>query len=356
MLDIPTEWASAKLNVRRFTPIILVIFVGGACVAILLPFVSLITWAAILAYVSWPLYRVARRPFGQFQNAAAFCMTLLLTCAVILPAFWLSVLVSRELIAAYRSLSAYLAETPMILPRFIQSIPWIGEHAQRGIDLLAGEPAVLGEQIASWLQSWSSELTGLLGGVGRAIGKLLLVMITVFFFYRSGEAIRTQSRLFVNNVLGDQLNPYFRTAGAMTRAVLYGFLATAVAQGLIAGIGYKLFGVRDSVLLGAMTGVLSIIPIIGTAVIWGPLSAYFLISGHIWKGVLLLLWGILLVHPTDNILRPLLISNATHVPFIVVLFGVIGGVAACGPVGVFVGPVILAVGLAMLRNYTGPTP
>jgi len=353
MLDIPTEWASAKLNVRRFAPMILVFFVGGACVAILLPFLSLITWAAILAYVSWPIYRVVRRPFVRFQNAAAICMTLLLTCAVILPALWLSVLVSSELIAAYRSLSAYLAETPTTLPRFIQNIPWIGEQAQRGIDLLSGEPAVLGKQVASWLQSWSRELTGLLGGVGRGIGKLLLVMITVFFFYRNGEAIRSQSRLFVNSVLGDQLDPYFRTAGAMTRAVLYGFLATAVAQGLIAGIGYEILGVRDSVLLGAMTGVLSVVPIIGTTIIWGPLSAYFFISGHIWKGILLLLWGILLVHPTDNVMRPLLISNATHVPFIVVLFGVIGGVAACGPVGVFVGPVILAVGLAMWHHYTG---
>jgi len=351
MLDAQTEWSRARIDVRRFALIVLVILVGGACVAILLPFLSLITWAAILAYVSWPLYRVVRRPFGRFQNAAAFCMTLLLTCAVILPAVWLSVLVTSELIAAYRSLSAYLAETPTVLPKFIQSIPWIGEQAQRGIDLLSGEPAVLGKQVASWLQSWSSELTGLLGGVGRGIGKLLLVMLTVFFFYRNGESIRSNGRLFVTRVFGTQLDSYLATAGAMTRAVLYGFLATAFAQGLIAGIGYEVLGVRESVLLGAMTGVLSVVPVLGTALIWGPLGAYFLITGHIWKGIILLLWGFLLVHPTDNVLRPLLISNATHVPFIVVLFGVIGGVAAWGPVGVFIGPVILAVGLAMWHSY-----
>lgn len=342
----------AGVDLKRFSPIILMIFVGGACVAIILPFLTLITWAAILAYSSWPLYRVVRRPFGRFQNVAAFVMTVLLTCAVILPALWLSLLVSRELIAAYRSLPAYFAETPMILPKYIQNVPWIGEQAQRGVDLLSGEPAVLSKQIASWLQSWSSELTGLLGGVGRGIGKLLLVMITVFFFYQDGEAIGSQSRFFVSSVLGDQLDPYFRTAGEMTRAVLYGFLATAVAQGIIAGIGYEILGVRDSVLLGAITGMLSVVPILGTALVWGPLGAFFLISGNIWKGIILLLWGILIVHPTDNILRPLLISNATHVPFIVVLFGVISGVAAWGSVGVFVGPVILAVGLAMWHKYT----
>ncbi len=351
MLDAHTEWSRARIDVRRFALIVLVILVSGACVAILLPFLSLITWAAILAYVSWPLYRVVRRPFGRLQNAAAFCMTLVLTCAVILPAVWLSVLVTSELIATYRSLSTYLVETPTVLPKFIQSIPWIGEQAQRGIDLLSGEPAVLGKQVASWLESRSSELTGLLGGVSRGIGKLLLVMLTVFFFFRNGESIRSKGRLFLTRVFGEQLDSYLATAGVMTRAVLYGFLATAFAQGLIAGIGYAILGVSESVLLGAMTGVLSVVPVLGTALVWGPLGAYFLITGHIWKGIILLLWGFLLVHPTDNVLRPLLISNATHVPFIVVLFGVIGGVAAWGPVGVFVGPVILAVGLSMWHSY-----
>jgi predicted PurR-regulated permease PerM len=270
---------------------------------------------------------------------------------VILPILWLSILVSNELIYAYRSLAVYLAEKPAILPDFIHRIPWLGEQAQRQIDQLSGGPAVLSNQIAGWIQTWASEITGLVGGVGRSIGKLLVVMLTLFFFYRDGEYIRRQFRLVVTKLFGDRLDRYIVTVGAMTRAVLYGFLITAFAQGLIAGVGYAILGLHGSVLLGALTGILSVVPVLGTALVWGPLGAYLLITGHIWKGVILLMWGLLLVHPTDNVLRPLLISNATHVPFIIVMFGVIGGVAATGLVGVFVGPIALALGLAIWRSW-----
>jgi predicted PurR-regulated permease PerM len=340
-----------RFDLRRFALGVLVFFIGCACLTILRPFLASITWAAILAYGSWPLYRVVRRPFGRFQNSAAFCMTVLLTCAVILPILWLSVLVSSELIYAYRSLAAYLAEKPAILPDFIHRIPWLGEQAQQQIDQLSGGPAVLSSQMAGWIQSWASEITAMLGGVGRSIGKLLIVMFTLFFFYRDGESIRRQCRLVVTKLFGNRLDTYVNTAGAMTRAVLYGFLITAFAQGLIAGVGYAILGLHGSVLLGAVTGVLSVVPILGTALVWGPLGAYLLITGHIWKGIILLMWGLLLVHPTDNVLRPLLISNATHVPFIIVMFGVIGGVAASGLVGAFVGPVVLALGLAIWRSW-----
>jgi predicted PurR-regulated permease PerM len=351
MSDLHAETPTAGFDLRRFPLVILVILIGGACLVILRPFLAPITWAAILAYVSWPLYRLVRRPFGHLQNAPAFCMTVLLTCAVILPILWLSLLVSNELISAYRSVAAYLAETPMILPEFIRGIPWLGAQAQQQIDHLSGEPAALGNQIAGWIQSSASEITGMVGGVGRGIAKLLIVMFTVFFFYRDGEYLHRQSRLIVTSVFGNRLDAYIVTAGQMTRAVLFGFLTTAFAQSIIAGFGYAILGVHGSVLLGAMTGVLSVVPVLGTALVWGPLSVHLLITGHLWRGIILLLWGLLLVHPADNVLRPLLISNATHVPFIIVMFGVIGGVAAWGLVGVFVGPVVLAIGLAIWRNW-----
>ena len=340
-----------RFDLRRFALVILILFVGFACLAILRPFLASIAWAAILAYGSWPLYRLIHRPFGRFQNSAAFCMTVLLTCAVILPILWLSILLSSELIYAYRALAEYLAEKPMVLPDFIRGIPWLGEQAQQLIDQLSGGPAAFGRQAAGWIQTWASEITGLIGGVGRGVGKLLIVMLTLFFFYRDGEYIRRQCRLVVTKLFDDRLDTYVNTAGVMTRAVLYGFLITAFAQGLIAGIGYAILGLHGSVLLGAMTGILSVVPLLGTALVWGPLGAYLLITGHIWKGIILLMWGLLLVHPTDNVLRPLLISNATHVPFIIVMFGVIGGVAASGLVGVFVGPIALALGLAIWRSW-----
>jgi len=361
MPEIHGEMPIAGVRPKRFGLLILAIALGVACLAVLWPFASVITWSAILAYVSWPLYRVLRRPFGRFQGAAAFCMTLVLTCAVILPALWLFVLIAGELVSAYRSLEVLLAEKTLILPEVIRRIPWFGEQLQLQLDHFSAEPAGFGEQIATWAHSWTSQIKALASGVGRSVGHLFLVMFTLFFLYRDGDSILVQLSRVVRKAFGSRLESYVRTAGSMTRAVLFGFLTTAFVQGMVAGIGYAILGIRGSVLLGAVTGVLSFVPFLGTALVWGSLGGYMLLTGHVVKGVVLLLWGLLLVHPIDNVLRPLLISNATHVPFALVMFGAIGGIAAWGLIGVFAGPVVLSIGLAIWREWAaegdlGPAP
>jgi predicted PurR-regulated permease PerM len=121
---------------------------------------------------------------------------------------------------------------------------------------------------------------------------------------------------------------------------------------LMAGIGYRVVGLENPVLLGVLTGVLSVVPAIGTAIVWVPMSVWLLVTGSVWKGIVLLVWGFLLVHPVDNVLRPLLISNVTRVPFLLTMFGAVGGLAIFGLVGVFVGPVLLGVAMAIWREWT----
>lgn len=351
MPEIQAEIPIARVQSKRFGLLILAIALGIACLAVLRPFASVIAWSAILAFVSWPLYRVLRRPFGRFRSAAAFCMTLVLTCAVILPALWLFVLIAGELVSAYRSLEALLAQKTLILPEVIRRIPWFGVQLQQQLDRFSDDPAGLGNQVATWAHSWTSQITALAGGVGRSVGNLFLVMFAVFFLYRDGDSILVQLQRVLRKTFGRRLEAYVRTAGSMTRAVLFGFLTTAFVQGLVAGIGYAILGIRGSVLLGAITGVLSFVPFLGTALVWGSLGTSLLLTSHVVKGVILLLWGLLLVHPIDNVIRPLLISNATHVPFVLVMFGAIGGIAAWGLIGVFAGPVVLAIGLAIWREW-----
>src|SRR5450631_1200757 len=190
------------VDLRRWPLVILALGIGYACLAILRPFLASITWAVILAYISWPLYRVARKPFGRFANTAAFLMTVLLSCAVVLPVLWLVIRVTDELIAAYPSLAAYFAQVPQVLPGMVRGIPWLGEQVQQQMERLSGGPAALGPQIAGLIQSWGSEITGVLGGLGRGIGKVFLVMLTVFFFYRDGDYLVRQSRLIVKKIFG----------------------------------------------------------------------------------------------------------------------------------------------------------
>lgn len=330
---------------------VLVILVGIACLVVLTPFVAAITWAAILAYASWPVYRRLRKPFGKFKTVAASLMTLLLTGVVVLPVLWMLVLVGEELVVAYQRIAQVLGDAPYTLPGFIQRLPWLGDFLQQQIDRYSGEPGALMSQAGVWIRSWSSELTALAGGIGRNLAKLLVAMVTVFFLYRDGEIVVLQGRRVIQRFFDDRLDPYIATVATMTRSVVYGLVVTAFAQGMIAGIGYAIVGIGAAILLGALTGILSVVPMVGTGAVWGSLSVYLALTGHIWKAVILALWGLLLVHPTDNILRPLLISNATRVPFLLVMFGVLGGLTAFGLVGALVGPIVLAVGLATWREW-----
>jgi predicted PurR-regulated permease PerM len=344
--------AAASGWVRPLLLALLLVGMAALCALILEPFITPIVWAAILAYASWPLYRRLRRLLHGYRTVAALLMTLLLAGAVIVPVLWILMLVQGELISAYQAITRYLAQGPQAVPNFLTRIPWIGDKIQETMDRYSTDPSELTQQLSGWMLGWSSQLGRILGEVGRNVVKLSLTLLTLFFFYRDGETIATQADTVVEGFFGDRLNPYVSTAGKMTRAVVYGLLITAITQGVLAGIGYWVVGVTAPVLLGALTGFLSIVPLVGTAIVWVPVGVYLLSVGLVWKGVLMLTWGAVLVHPADNVLRPILISNATHVPFLIVMFGALGGLEAFGLLGLFTGPVVLAIAMAIWREWT----
>ena len=349
LMEEPRVFPVAPL-VRRILLELLLGLLGLLCLLVLKPFFAPIVWAAILAYATWPAYRQLRKALREFNGTAAALMTVLVIGSVVLPLVWLLVLVRAELADAYRQVAGFLSQRPHALPPMVRDIPWLGAKLQEGIDQYTTDPAALARDVTGWLRSSAALFAAMLGDVGRNVGKILLTLVTLFFFYRDGDAIVQQTHSIVKRFFGDRLDRYADTAGTMTRAMLYGFLITAFAQGLIAGIGYWIVGLEAPVVLGTLTGALSALPVLGTALVWAPIGVKLLVTGPIWKGIVLLAWGAVLVHPTDNLLRPLLISNATRVPFMLVMLGAIGGLAAFGLVGVFVGPVLLGIAIAIWRE------
>jgi predicted PurR-regulated permease PerM len=213
------------------------------------------------------------------------------------------------------------------------------------------DPAELSRAAVSWMQRGAAGLARLLGDIGRNFVEMLLTILTLFFQYRDGDTVTRQARVIVHRFFGDRMDRYAATAGVMTRAVLYGLFASASAQGVVAGIGYRVVGVESPALLGVLTAAVSIVPGIGTALVFLPVSVWLLATCSIWNGLLLVAWGSVLVHPIDNLLRPLLISNATQVPFLLVMFGVVGGLTTLGMVGIFVGPALLGIAMAVWREW-----
>lgn len=326
---------------------------GGLLVlafVVLQPFLVPVLWAGILVYVTWPFYlRLRARLPGQ-PNLSALLMTLLLALVLILPVVWVLLLMRSEAADVYQKLMAQVNQGHVELPPELRRLPWVGSRLGAFFDRINADPAALQAEIrnaTNWLMDHSADL---LGGVGRNLAKMGFALLTVFFLYRDGEAVVLQVREVMLRMLGHRTEDYIEAIGATTRAVVYGIVLTAAAQGLLSGIGYAVAGVEGAVFLGAVTTLIAMVPF-GTPFAWGSISIWLLVQGQVAAGIGLALWGTLVVSWVDNFIRPMVISSATRIPFLIVMFGVLGGLAAFGMVGLFVGPVILAVMLAVWREW-----
>ncbi|MFZ5697137.1 MAG: AI-2E family transporter [Pseudomonadota bacterium] len=314
------------------------------------PFLASIAWALILCYVTWPLYLRLRAQLGERPNLAALLMTVLLATALVLPLAWLVLLLEGELVSLYQVLGSKLASGALVLPEHVRQLPVVGEEIQQIVQRLGSSPDALRAESARLVGEWRDEITALIGGVGKNLAKLGFALLTAFFIYRDGEALLAQIIAGMRLLVGNRERDYIDAAGATTRAVVYGIVVTAVAQGILAGIGYWIFGAPSPLFLAAVTMLVAMIPF-GTPFAWGSIAVWMAINGDFWGGIGLAAWGTFLVSWVDNFVRPLVISSATQIPFIIVIFGVLGGLAAFGAVGLFIGPVVLAVALAVWREW-----
>ena len=316
---------------------------------VLKPFIVPVIWAVILAHVTWPLYRRLLALLQGRRAMSALLMTMAVTLAIVLPAVWLVAVIRTELVTAYGAFAAQLARG-VELPHFVFELPWVGPWLEELLARIAHEPGALNAELRGWFQRSAGELSGVIGGVGRNIAKLFIAMLSLFFMYRDGESFSAQVVRVLENSLGARVHGYVAAISQTVRAVVYGLLAAAIAQGTMAGIGYWVAGIQAPIALGALTIIAALIPFM-TPAVWVGASVWLVINGRPVAGAGLFLWGLLAISWIDNIVRPLVISNATRIPFLLVMFGVLGGVVAFGLVGLFVGPVILAVLMAVWREW-----
>ncbi len=344
LADLPTApWFRRLLVSGLILGILLLTF------SVLQPFIVPLIWGAILAYVSWPMHLRVLRMVGNRNTLASLISTLIVTVIIVVPLIWLVLMMRVEAMAAYQEIQEFLATQPM-LPEAIRDLPYVGAQAQEILNQLAADPKALRGQVVVLMEESSVEITRLIGGAGRNIAKLFFAVFSLYFLLRDGPRLMREARAVLGGILGPRVHDYLDAAGYTTQAVVYALMLGALAQGFVAGIGYWIFDVEAPVLLGAVTVIIALIPF-GAPMVWGSLATWALVRGEVVNGVGLILWGLVLVSWVDNIVRPLVISNATRMPFLLVVFGVLGGVLAFGLVGLFIGPVLLAVSLAIWREW-----
>jgi predicted PurR-regulated permease PerM len=345
-MDTRTELRTGLLLARIAGVLVLLI----AAYLVLKPFLVPMLWAAIGAYVTWPVYARLRDAVGRPTLVAAL-LTLSVTVVIGIPIGWfIAALADQGTALARLAIDWLQAGAP--LPEWLASSAWV-QRLMQWLQSFA-MPADLTPYLASIGGQVSNGLVRLAGGLARNVFAFAIAMIGLFALYVDGEALTRHARRIVAAFFPTTSPQFLEDVGAVVRAVVFGLVGTAIVQGLFAGIGLALFGVPFPVPLGALTSILSFVPA-GPVLVWGGASLWLLMTGYTGAAAGMAIWGLVMVSSLDNVLRPLLISRSgtIRIPFLVVMFGVLGGLAAFGLLGLFLGPVVLSVVFALIAEFPG---
>jgi len=323
------------------------------CLLVLQPFVTALLSAAIVCFSTWPAYKWLERKLGGRRWLAALIMTLSLIVIVVLPIALLALTIADSVAPAVDGLRKFFAAGLPGPPDWLVSVPLVGDYLDSGWRELAASKTKLTEALEKLALPAQRGLLqfGLI--LGEGVLQLSLATFIGYFFYRDGEALVAAARVATGHIVGGLMPELFQTVGGTIRGVVYGLLGTAIAQGLVAAIGFMIAGVPAAVLLGTATFFLSLLPI-GPPLIWGGAAAWLVSQDQLGWAVFMVVYGIVAISGIDNVVKPLLISRGSSLPFVLVLLGVFGGVIAFGFVGIFLGPTLLAVGLALAQRWTRP--
>lgn len=336
---------------RRVAAFAFLVFIFGLTFWVLSPFLASLAWAGILAYVTWPLHQHLLQRTPQHHNLVAFLMTLGVAATLLLPLVWVMFTVALDVAAATVTFKQLTTQGLPPLPDAVRAWPggvWFAEQYQR----VQGDPEWFRAQVGLLGLTDTASLKALAGGVGRIAAKFGLAVFALFFLYRHGVSVLAQFRGVATRWLGGAASGYIQAVGVTVRAVVFGIVLTALAQGALAGLGYWAAGIAAPALWGVITALVSLIPFVGP-VVWIGLSLNLLAHGETNAAIGLFLWGALVVSWVDNLIRPLVISGPTRIPFLLVFLGVLGGLNAFGLIGLFLGPVLLAVSIAIWREWQG---
>lgn len=314
----------------------------SAALVVLSPFAPALTWAIIIALSAWPLNRKLRQILPiKAEMLAALIMTILvctLIMGIIIPS---SIHLANEITQLFNLLQSSSADDHFSLSSILDKYPFaakaIAPAIEKGTDLRKELVQFVQEHQAQILSAFSFAAKG----VGRFSFQVLITIFSVYFFFRHGDALGKQVSNFAFRLGGDYYIDLTKTSAAAVKAVVFGVVGAAVTQGILAGIGFYICGAPLPVLLGLITVILGLIPM-GPPLLYLPTAIYLFLSGSPWYlAVGLAAWGIGIVSTIDNLVRPIFISQATHLPLLLAFFGGLGGIRAFGMVGLFVGPVIL---------------
>ena len=335
--------ATERADFDRNAFLVLLVVLTVAFAWIVLPFYGGVFWAAVLALLFEPMYlRLAVRMGGR-RNLAALATIAVILVMVILPVILVSFSLVREAAGLYHRIKSGQLDLGSYFSHFIAVLPaWATELlAWLGVDDLGAAQAKLTAAITQRSQALTSRALDFGQDALDVIIAFVIAMYILFFLLRDGETVAREIRAAIPlaTPARERLIERFTT---VVRATVKGNLLVAAAQGALGGIAFWVLGVHAPVLWAVLMGFLSLLPAIGGALVWVPVTIYLLAVGQTWQGIGLLLFCVFGVGLIDNVLRPILVSKDTKLPDYIILVSTLGGLAAIGINGFVIGPVIAA--------------
>ena len=336
---------SSLLENRVF--LLLLVLVSLAFFWVLWPFYGAVFWGAILALMFSPLFFRLLKRMPQKRTLAALLTVLIILVLVILPIGLISALLAQEAVGVYArvqsgdlSFSRYFQQIYDVLPSWIT-----GLLERSGLSSLG----LIQERVSTSLTKASQFIAGQALSIGQNAFDFLvnffIMLYLLFFFLRDGAALTRRIKDAIPLELEIKRN-LFSKFTTVIRATVKGNIVVAIMQGALGGLIFWFLGIHAPVLWGTLMAFLSLLPAIGSALVWVPVAIYFLVTGAIWQGVVLIAFGVLVIGLVDNILRQMLVGKDTKMPDYVVLVSTIGGISVFGLGGFIIGPVIAAMFMA----------
>jgi predicted PurR-regulated permease PerM len=318
------------------------------------PFFLPVLWAVILAHLTFPLHRRMTALLREWETLSAGLLTLTIMALGVVPVLILAFILVKEARLAYVAFSGWITAGGLQrLPETLSALPF-GSRLQEAYGWFIAtqgnvEGSLLGaaKTVSGYL---INEIADLAQDAFVLTVDFLVMIMTLFFLFKDGDRLVTSLYSIIPLEEAHKARILTRL-DLMTRAVVKGMVVTAIAQGLLAGLAYAVLGVPFPAFLTALTTLLAPLPFGGTAIIWVPVTLYLYWVGPLWKAVAMLAWGVGVVTMVDNLLRPWLIGRGAQLPVLFLFFSILGGLAAYGMIGMFLGPILLGIFLTAAQIY-----
>lgn len=336
---------TSTLHFRSF--LLILAAVSIAFISVLLPFYAAIFWGIVLAIIFGPLHHNIYAVLGRRRNLAAFTTLLIITLIVIIPVIFIAGALANEIAGLYTRINTGQLNLGAYYEQIVAALP---QSIHNSLDSFGvGDLLSIKEKLTAGALQGSQLLAKQAVNVGQntfqfVIG-LGIMLYLLFFLLRDGSDLAHQGRRLIP--LSDMHRRHlFRKFTTVVRATVKGNIVIAITQGVLGGLMFAFLGIQGSLFWGVLMAFLSLLPAVGASLIWAPVAIYLLVTGDYANGIILTLFGVLVIGLIDNVLRPILVGKDTKIPDYVILISTLGGLAVFGLNGFVIGPLFAALFIA----------